>query len=113
MFFFFFSTQVPNGALVVPVLMLGAFLKSSCTRLPFLELQSKMQGSMVGRFQSQFAMTGISSFVVYQYYLVLHKEKMCRVYVTKSSVPGNWTSILFLWGNRSRVTQDVDYDLDN
>lgn len=54
------SEQAPNGVLVVHVSMLAAFLRSSCTRLLYSGLQSKMLRSMAGRSQSQSAMTGKS-----------------------------------------------------
>lgn len=54
------SEQVPNGVLVVHVSMLAAFLRSSCTRLLYSGLQSKMLRSLAGRSQSQSAMTGKS-----------------------------------------------------
>lgn len=53
-----FTKQVPNGVSVVRVLMLAAFLRSSCIRLLYLALQSKMLRSMAGRSQGQSAMTG-------------------------------------------------------
>lgn len=55
---FFFFKQAPSGVWVVHALMLAAFLKSLCTRLPFLALQSKMLRSLAGRSQGQSAMTG-------------------------------------------------------
>lgn len=69
--------------------MLGVFLKSSCTRPPCSALQSKMQRSMVGRFQSPFAMTGTSAFVVFRYFLVgepHYTEETFQLYC----VPKSW-----------------------
>lgn len=56
-----FSKQAPSGELVARVLMSAAFLRSSCTRLLYLALQSKMLRSMAGRSQGQSAMTGRSN----------------------------------------------------
>lgn len=56
----FVSKQVPSGVLVVHVLMLAAFLRSSCTRLLYSALQSKMLRSTAGRSQGQSVMTGAS-----------------------------------------------------
>lgn len=82
-----FSIQVLSGVLVVPVLMLGVFLKSSCTRLPSLALRSKMQRSTVGRFQSQLAMTGTSGFVTFRYYLVREPHYTHKTFELHGSVP--------------------------